>query len=84
MGAEMRMSRQHTVIVEDGYVKVKHDRLGTILGCVLREGKPHDVTFVRPEYQKQNMIRMPAIVALQNWVSTHGESACAKPSKPGK
>jgi len=61
------MNRHLSIKLEDGYVKVVHDKRGTICAGVLLADRVHDITFTSEEYRKQNMIRMPAMTALQNW-----------------
>jgi len=69
------MNRHLSIKLEDGYVKVVHDKRGTICAGILKDGRIQDVTFISEEFRKQNMIRMPAMVALQNWERTHCISA---------
>jgi len=65
-GAKQKMTM--TVVEEDGYVKVKHPRLGTVCaGVPGSDGKVHNIEFLDPAWQKNNMYRMPAMAALQNW-----------------
>lgn len=71
-----RVSRQHCVVCEDGYVKVVHDKRGTICAAILRNGKLEDITFIHESDRRSNMIRMPAMTALQNWLVMQGGASC--------
>lgn len=56
------------VVEEDGYVKVKHPRYGTVCaGIPGADGKVTNIEFLDPRYQKNNMIRIPAVKKLQQW-----------------
>ena len=64
MSAKMDMQ----VVEEDGYVKVKHPRYGTVCaGIPGSDGRVHNIEFLDPKYQKNNMIRIPAVKKLQQW-----------------
>ena len=67
-GATMKVKWE--VISEDGYLKVKHSKRGTVCACILRDGKPTDITFLNNADLKNNSIRIPAMCALNQYVSS--------------
>lgn len=57
-----------TVERDDRYVKVRHSKRGVICAALLsRDGKLTDIGFLNDADLKSNMIRMPAMAALQRW-----------------
>lgn len=56
-------SRAWAVVVEDGYVKVRH--LGETICAAVNRIPLRDIAFMKPEYQRSNTIRQRAMVALQ-------------------
>ena len=58
-----------TVELDRPYVKVYHSRLGLICaGTILpATGRITDIAFLEDRYRRSNMIRIPAMVALERW-----------------
>lgn len=56
-------SRAWSVIVEDGYVKVK--RNGETICAAVHQIPLRDIAFVKPEHQTSNTIRQRAMLTLQ-------------------
>ncbi len=61
------MKATFEVKLVDGYVRCEHSKRGLICAGVLKNGRLSDVSFLRDEDIKCNMIRMPAMMAMQKW-----------------
>lgn len=56
------------VRLEDRYVKVFHSKRGLVAAGELdRDGRIVNIAFLNPADYKSNMVRMPAMSAMQNW-----------------
>lgn len=70
-GLEALMAKVKWTVTMDemGYVRVNHSQRGQICVAVLTaDGKATDISFERDSDRKSNMIRQPALYALNRWL----------------